>query len=137
MSAAILLVTLFLAVSANYFLYPKVQITRVDSTLAYSGISPQALNETFFMTSAYPSGGQTFAYTLELFSIPTLPQYHIESVSVNSSSPSMLYFSIASINETLPAFVSPQNPTVSILLTIKVPNTNFKGPLFVNVVLGP
>lgn len=125
-----------------FFFHPHpvvVTISGVDHEVIFSGATPSAPSSDFFSSISPPSNlsirpGGVFSDTISFHSIPSMPEFHLLNISV--SSPVSSSFSIVTMNATLPLLISPDQTDVTILLIIRVPDSEFNGQITIDVTIG-
>lgn len=125
-----------------YFFHPRpvsVTISGVDHEVVFSGVAPSGATGDFFSSPSLTSSfsvapGGIFNDTISFHSIPSFSKFDVISISV--SSPTSSSFAIVAMNATLPLVISPNETNAAILLTIKVPDSEFNGQVTVEITIG-
>ena len=128
-TVTVLAIVLTVVVVFGLFSYwPGVYITGIDESTQFIGGMPSPLSPVPFMTSPTsqptsgfhnPIGG-SFTYILHFNSVSSYPNYKIDTISVSAG------FSVSS-NTTLPLAISPNDPSVSVVLDVHDPYYPFYG----------
>ncbi len=125
-----LAITLTVIIVFTLFSYwPEVYVTSIDEQTQFvSGIPPDFRGMMTSPTVQTGSGfqlpiGGTFVYVLHFNSVPPYMTYTINRVSTGEG------FAIASTNASLPLVISPDNPSVSLLFSVRGPYYPYYGPV--------
>lgn len=140
------ILALLLPIVVAYFLFfyspppVSVRISSVDHEVLFSGVSPSGPSGAFFSSTTYSSAfvvspGGVFNDTISFQSIPSFQNFEVINISV--SSPTSSSFSIEAMNATLPLAISPNHTSSTIMLTIRVPDSEFNGQVTIEATIGP
>ena len=122
---------------------PVVRITQISYGVDFFNM-PSVQSSSFYFGSSLPSSGivvrpgQNFTTTMTFRSVPELPKYSVQTISVSLSNPSALAnpFLKCSTNQTFPLLISSSNPAVVVKIVITAPNSSYHGQVFVGATIG-